>query len=172
MIDGKAKLVSDVYCDGLGACIGDCPTDALKIIERDAPEFDMEKVEERLSQIKKEEQVLPPLTGGCPSSGCPGSASRAIAPEPEAAEAGDAGPSQLGNWPLQLHLVSPQAPYFQNADLLIAANQTENWASANPMLVAETALPGALQVVVADLLGSGERDLLLADPSSLRWWKR
>ncbi len=129
MVEGKAKLVSDVYCDGLGACIGDCPTGALEVVQREAAEFDEGAVEQRLEELKREEPKPHAHAGGCPGSaarslassgGCPGSAMRSV--DPAGDEGGSAGPSQLVNWPVQLHLISPQAPYFQNAELLVAAD--------------------------------------------------
>jgi len=130
--DGKAVLSADNLCDGLGACLGDCPMDAIQIIEREADEFDEAAVEEHLKAIGK------PSPHGAPHGnqphaaprhhhghgGCPGS--RAVTLEPVAEPAGkvEAGTrqSRLGQWPVQLHLVPTSAPYFQDADLLIAAD--------------------------------------------------
>ena len=114
IIDGKAKLVSDTYCDGLGACIGDCPEGALTIEEREAKEFDEELVKERLKMI--EEREMP--------RGCPGSMARAIARETVGADNVTTGAmqSELINWPVQLMLVSPAAPYFREADLMLVAD--------------------------------------------------
>jgi ferredoxin len=112
IIDGKARLVSDIYCDGLGACIGECPQGALTIVTREAEDFDEEAVQDRISESTNI------LTQGCPSS-CPSSISRSL-------EAGlvvdQPVPSQLTNWPIQLHLVNPAAPFFRGADLVIAAD--------------------------------------------------
>jgi NAD-dependent dihydropyrimidine dehydrogenase PreA subunit len=141
IIDGKAKLVKDQYCDGLGACLGHCPQDALHIIEREADAFDMEaamtfvkNLEEgkttahaELEVKEKEEKVERPINFG---GGCPGSRMRTLtqekpALEPEQAGSGDIAFSlkpQLQQWPVQLTLVPIQAPYFQNADLLITAD--------------------------------------------------
>lgn len=115
MIDGKAKLVSEIYCDGLGACIGDCPVDAITIEQRQAKEFDEEAVEKHLSQDKKED----------PAKGfvCPGLMSFDLGkPKKPAPSDSQNQQSQLSNWPLQLKLVSPLAPYFKNSDLLVAAD--------------------------------------------------
>jgi len=98
IIDGKAKLVSEIFCDGLGACLGHCPQDAITIEEREAEAFDEEKTKEHLVKEKH--------THACPSS--------------KAMELG--GSSQLGNWPVQIMLVPENAPYFDGADLLIAAD--------------------------------------------------
>lgn len=124
VIDGKARLVSDVYCDGLGACLSECPNEALEIIEREAVEFDEAAVEERLGHLSAAEPAasapqLPNL-----ACGCPGSSVRELAPAREIDRSGPAPASALRNWPVQLHLVPPQAAYFAGADLLIAADCT------------------------------------------------
>ncbi|NLC57982.1 MAG: 4Fe-4S binding protein [Armatimonadetes bacterium] len=123
VIDGKARLVKDQYCDGLGACLGDCPQGAITLVEREAPEFDMEAVEahlKRLGQSMEAHRARHPAPA--PSGhggGCPGAAARQFAARPApTAES----PSALQQWPIQLHLVSPLAPYFRNADVLLAAD--------------------------------------------------
>lgn len=135
MIDGKARLVADVYCDGLGACIGDCPVDALKVVQRDADEFDESKVNDRLLSLGRPPVALPheSKSQGCPSvqshpifapsGGCPGSQARSMQPAPvsDGADASNV-TSQLAQWPIQLHLVSPQAPYFKDSHLLVVAD--------------------------------------------------
>lgn len=120
MVDGKAKLVSDIYCDGLGDCLGPCPTSAISIITRSAEAFDAEAVEKRMEEKKQ-------AKAGPLPCGCPGSMSRSLkAAKPEAcschAEAGAPTESELMNWPLQLKLVPPSAPYLQGADILLAAD--------------------------------------------------
>lgn len=112
IIDGKARLVSDAHCDGLGACLGHCPMDALSIEERDADAFDEEVVKETLAQSAPEKPV---------HHGCPGSMMRQIAPK-VAAPSEEAMPSHLGQWPVQLKLVQPMAPFLKNADLVICAD--------------------------------------------------
>jgi Pyruvate/2-oxoacid:ferredoxin oxidoreductase delta subunit len=121
IVDGKAKLVSEKFCDGLGACLGHCPQDAITVIEKEAEDFDEKAVEAYLHK-QKEPQPEPqpsPLFTGCPSS----RAMHFKAPEPQA-EAVSATPSvsQLTQWPVQLKLVPINAPYFQNADLLVVAD--------------------------------------------------
>ncbi|MBM4306589.1 MAG: 4Fe-4S ferredoxin, partial [Deltaproteobacteria bacterium] len=123
IVDGKAKLITDKFCDGLGACLGHCPEDAIKIIEREAEEFDEKAVEIHLH--KQNEATQPHQHqhehqfGGCPSS-------RVLqfeAPKPSADSAPKGSTvSQLTQWPVQLKLVPVEAPYFQDADLLIAAD--------------------------------------------------
>lgn len=119
LVNGKAVLSADNLCDGLGACLGDCPQDAISIIEREADEFDEGAVEQHLKQAEKEPApvVVPTVQGGCP-----GSRAMSFAAPPPSVATGDAGPSQLGQWPVQLKLVPTTAPYFQNADLLITAD--------------------------------------------------
>ena len=121
IVDGKARLVSEVYCDGLGACLGECPTDAITIEQRPAEAFDEAATEAHLAG-KAEEEKAPmapkPFV-------CPGAAARKLAPVAQADTGSGTMPaaqSQLGNWPVQLKLVPPQAPYLQNADLLLVAD--------------------------------------------------
>ncbi|AKL94263.1 4Fe-4S ferredoxin, iron-sulfur binding domain-containing protein [Clostridium aceticum] len=128
IIDGKAKLVSDIYCDGLGACLGHCPQDALKIIEREAPEFDEEAVEELLKQQGKS-TPQPHNHQHHHGGGCPGSRMMKFDEENTSSEAvissGDIEikiKPQLKQWPVQLKLVPVNAPYFENADLLVTAD--------------------------------------------------
>lgn len=120
LINGKAKLISDVYCDGLGACLPDCPTGAIAIIEREAAGFDEGKVKQHLAGHHLQERMPQP------ASGCPGS--RAMTIQRRAAEERRSEeksyPSELRQWPCQLKLVPPNAPYFENADLLVAADCT------------------------------------------------
>jgi Pyruvate/2-oxoacid:ferredoxin oxidoreductase delta subunit len=136
IVDGKVKLVKDIYCDGLGACLGHCPEDALTIEEREAPEFDVEAVEQHLEQNKADSRpradpapLGQPFPGpmGCPSSspvGCPSSRMMQFKSAESGAEshAGTRSTSALSQWPVQLKLVPVNAPYFKNADLLIVAD--------------------------------------------------
>jgi len=117
IVDGKARLVSDSYCDGLGACLGECPQDAITIEQREAAEFDEQAVERRLAS----------KTAVDAPAACPGSAPQAIERCELVDRKGQPGqkserPSMLGNWPVQLKLVPPSAPYFDGANLLIAAD--------------------------------------------------
>jgi len=123
--NGKAVLSADNLCDGLGACLGECPQDAIHIIEREADEFDEEAVAHHLAQTLPETDhaTPPPAHQHAPHGGCPGSRAMTLAPPPATTpESAASQPSQLGQWPVQLHLVPTTAPYFQNADLLIAAD--------------------------------------------------
>ncbi|MHB1035552.1 MAG: 4Fe-4S binding protein [Pirellulales bacterium] len=133
IIAGKARLVSEIYCDGLGACLGECPRGAITIEERQAETFDERKTHEHLARLKAATQLAVSETRGA-ASGCPGSRAQVLSPAargegspgagrsvPPATES-EATPSALGNWPVQLHLVPPGAPYFQDADLLLVAD--------------------------------------------------
>ena len=129
IIDGKARLVSETYCDGLGACLGECPQGAITIEEREAPDFDESAVHHHLSATKKNEpKPLPSISGPSPShfASCPGSHSQSLSKKPSVvSETGaeeEGIPSQLSNWPVQIHLAPIKAPYFQNARLLVTAD--------------------------------------------------
>lgn len=141
IIDGKARLLAENLCDGLGACLGKCPMDAITVEERPAEEFDEQAVDEHLST---ERMLKGAIGGGCPGShvaamagggaaahgGCPGSRMRMLqAGKPAAGTGAAAGgtpgkerPSQLAHWPVQLALVPPKGPMWQDADVLIAAD--------------------------------------------------
>jgi len=114
IINGKAKLVSETYCDGLGVCIGHCPQNAITIEQREAKHFDEEATKEHLNQMKQP-QPTPFM--------CPGMASSQLrnTAEKSDSESGDVS-SQLTHWPVQLKLVSPHAPYFSDARLLLVAD--------------------------------------------------
>ncbi|RII28816.1 MAG: 4Fe-4S ferredoxin [Geobacter sp.] len=128
IVNGKAVLSADNLCDGLGACLGECPQDAIHIIEREADEFNEEAVARHLDEpfpvagklADKTATAQPHASHG----GCPGSRTMTLAPTPPVSAPDETAsqPSQLGQWPVQLHLVPTSAPYFQNADLLIAAD--------------------------------------------------
>ena len=123
IVDGKARLISETYCDGLGACIGDCPEGALTIEDREADAFDEAAVEEHLARSAEAATAEPDhLACGCPSAMAQ-TLKREAAPAAEA-ESATAAPSQLSNWPVQIHLVPPAAPYLDGADLVIAADCT------------------------------------------------
>ncbi len=107
MVDGKAKLTREDYCDGLGDCLPTCPMNAISFIEKEAPAYNEQAV---ISNKNK----LP--------CGCPGTKSKAIKRE-DFTQSGFV-PSRLPQWPCQLKLVPVNAPYFDNANLLIAADCT------------------------------------------------
>lgn len=103
--DGKAVLVRDDYCDGLGNCLPACPMGAIAFVEREAAAFDEAAVKARQA------------------AGCPGSRAKVMGPSEDAHTSAET-PSQLRQWPAQLQLVSPAAPYFHGADVLVAADCT------------------------------------------------
>ena len=115
MVNGKAKLTREDYCDGLGDCLPACPTDAITFELREAPAYD-----EAAVLAAKAAKGAKPIPGGCP-----GMRSMAIRREAPA-EAATAAPvtSQLTQWPVQIKLVPIRAPYFENANLLVAADCT------------------------------------------------
>ena len=115
MIDGKAKLTREDYCDGLGDCLPACPVDAISFEEREAPAYDEAAVKK--AQAEKKAVKLP--------CGCPGSQSKAIQRTAcETTAFNQSLPSQLRQWPVQIKLVPVNAPYFDGANLLIAADCT------------------------------------------------
>ena len=110
MVDGRAVLLREDYCDGLGDCLPACPTGAIRFEHREAPAYN----EAAVLAAKKANQAQLPC-------GCPGSACQSVQTEPVShAEI----PSQLRNFPVQLKLVPPNAPWFHEAQLLIAADCT------------------------------------------------
>ncbi|MCE5340334.1 MAG: 4Fe-4S binding protein [Planctomycetaceae bacterium] len=113
LINGKAKLVSETYCDGLGACLGHCPMDAITIEQRESADFNEEAVKKHLENENK------PQAAHGHGFVCPGTMAKQFAKK-DAAQ-GDT-TSQLTHWPVQLNLISPNAPFLQDADLLLTAD--------------------------------------------------
>ena len=117
LVDGKAKLISEQYCDGLGDCLPECPTGAITIVERKAEPFNEELVQQRIAEA-----------AGCEESSsqesdapmCPATRMHKLSETSAPTVSG----SELRQWPIQMRLVNPQADYFKNADLLIAADCT------------------------------------------------
>ena len=135
MVDGKAKLLRDDYCDGLGDCLPACPTSAISFIEREAAAYDEAAV--LANKAKKMNKQGEPLPCGCPgsqsrvierTSGCSCSSTAPASLSPEVSIASNqTAPiltSQLRQWPVQIKLAPVNAPYFDNAHLLIAADCT------------------------------------------------
>ena len=118
MVDGKAKLLRDDYCDGLGDCLPACPTGAITFVEREAAYDEQAVMENKQRKMREQGMTLP--------CGCPGSQSRNIqredAPAVETPQAQQT--SRLSQWPVQIKLVPVNAPYFDGARLLIAADCT------------------------------------------------
>lgn len=113
MVDGKAKLMREDYCDGLGDCLPACPTNAISFEEREAPAYNEAAV--KAAKAAKTHETLP--------CGCPGTQSKKIRREGEVRHT-EAVESQLSQWPVQIKLVPVNAPYFADANLLIAADCT------------------------------------------------
>lgn len=117
MVNGKAKLLRDDYCDGLGDCLPTCPTGAITFVEREAAEYDEKAVLE--NKRKKLAAAMP--------HGCPGHQLRRFERAEEANDEANTehrSVSRLGQWPCQIKLVPVNAPYFNGAKLLIAADCT------------------------------------------------
>ena len=115
LVDGKAKLLRDDYCDGLGNCLPVCPTEAIGFEEREAEEFNEAAA---LANMENKQ----PETLAC---GCPGTHSKTIEHEnirESVKECAAPAETHLNQWPVQIKLVPPNAPYFKDAKLLIAAD--------------------------------------------------
>jgi ferredoxin len=106
IIDGKVRLISELMCDGLGACIGHCPEGAITLETREAEPYNETKAMEQLK-----------------NSGCAGSRTVVIeSPQDDSRTISSDQPSELRQWPVQLHLLNPNAPYLHGSDLLLAAD--------------------------------------------------
>ena len=114
MINGKAKLTREDYCDGLGDCLPACPTGAISFEEREAPAYNEEAVLKAKSE--KAKKPLP--------RGCPGTNVKSFKRENTVTQKLTAQQSRLSQWPCQIKLVPVNAPYFENANLLVAADCT------------------------------------------------
>ena len=109
MINGKAQLTREDYCDGLGDCLPACPVDAITFEMREAPAYNEEAV--LASKMKK-------------SFVCPSSRVKAINKKEVSSEPIIKCVSELTSWPVQIKLAPVNAPYFNGAKLLIAADCT------------------------------------------------
>ena len=119
MINGKAKLTREDYCDGLGDCLPACPVDAISFEEREAPAYDEAAVLKAQAEKAKARQEMPVHVG------CPGMQARMMNRQPAAPVVSTTAPqSQLMQWPVQIKLMPIKAPYYENANLLIAADCT------------------------------------------------
>ena len=136
LVNGKAKLVKETYCDGFGDCIGTCPTGALKIIEKEAEEFDFDRTIEHVEMTRGAEgaeamreahkQHEAKIASTAPrQSGCPGTQMRMMKQAQQQAKAVADGAmpvvmkSEISQWPVQLHLLQPKAPFFNGRELVI-----------------------------------------------------
>lgn len=121
MVDGKAELLRDDYCDGLGDCLPTCPTGAIKFVEREAAEYDeaaaMENKKKKVDNMHSHDHTHA-------HGGCPGSRMRQMSPRSVKENTSKESVSQLAQWPCQIKLVPVNAPYFDGAKLLIAADCT------------------------------------------------
>jgi Pyruvate/2-oxoacid:ferredoxin oxidoreductase delta subunit len=109
--EDKAILVREIFCDGMGMCLNVCPTGALTIVERESPAYDYQATVEHVKRVRGDEAVA------AVHKGDDGEGIETPGQQPPAR-------SEITQWPIQLHLVSPAAPYFHNADLLVAADCT------------------------------------------------
>lgn len=107
LVDGKARLMRDDYCDGLGDCLPSCPTGAITFTVREALAYDEEAVRK-----------------GRMECGCPGTAMKELRRRESSCFSGQDAESHLSQWPVQIKLMPPNAPYLTGADLLIAADCT------------------------------------------------
>jgi NAD-dependent dihydropyrimidine dehydrogenase PreA subunit len=142
LVDGKAKLVKEDFCDGFGDCVGTCPTGALQIIEREAAAFDEEATIEHVRNTGGEEAVKrmldaaevheakekaaaespKPKMGGCPGMQVRMAQKKEAAAKPATTTVEGGGQvikSDLDQWPIQLHLVPPTAPFFDGKELVV-----------------------------------------------------
>jgi Pyruvate/2-oxoacid:ferredoxin oxidoreductase delta subunit len=115
IINGKARLVSETYCDGLGACLGECPMDAITIEEREAPEFDEIEAMKHAAHSRAKQPLH-----SCPSTRIMAFDPPTVIPQKPVENINQR--STLANWPVQLTLVPPHAPFLRGADILLAAD--------------------------------------------------
>lgn len=161
IIDCKAHLISDIFCDGLGACIGTCPEGAIGTIEREGEEYSerltMENIvkgganvikahlrhlknhgqtryyDEAVEVLKEKGIEVPDIEEDLPC-GCPGTIAKVMEPDDipdQSSTSGTVIPTELRQWPVQIHLLHPKAPFFDNSHLLLLADCV---AAANPNL--------------------------------------
>ena len=109
IIDGKAVLLRDDYCDGLGNCLPACPMDAISFEEREAAAFNEEAVKRNQAQ-KKQAAVS-----------CVAAQTRSFV-RANASITAEKCNSELRQWPVQIKLAPLTAPYFNQADMLVAAD--------------------------------------------------
>lgn len=116
IVDGTARLVGEVLCDGLGACLGHCPQGAITIERREAEPF---------SEVAVTAHLAGATAKTLPGGGCPSTRPRTVLPiaGPPASPAPSPGPRVgLRQWPVQLHLLHPAAPFLQQAEVVLTAD--------------------------------------------------
>ncbi|MFO7865351.1 MAG: 4Fe-4S binding protein [Candidatus Aminicenantes bacterium] len=128
--EGKAVLVREIYCDGLGACLDVCPAGALKVEKKDTASYDAEAAYKHVLKTKGKEApgkihgISPQPEPNEGMQGCPGSRALDVNRKPTPGAERQQSRSELSQWPIQLHLISSDAPYFNNGYLLIAGDCT------------------------------------------------
>lgn len=139
--ENKAVLLKEIFCDGMGACLDVCPTGALQVIDRESEKYDARAAYAHVLKTRGREAarhvhgIAEPAGEGHQKStarrvsvlsSCPGSAACEIPVDKpsEGLKTGISTSSELRQWPIQLHLISPHAPYFNGSDLLVAADCT------------------------------------------------
>ena len=161
MVDGKAELLRDDYCDGLGDCLPACPTGAISFVEREAAEYDEAAVME--NKKKKGDKNTRSHDHTHAHGGCPGSRMRQMSPRPVEEKTSKESVSQLAQWPCQIKLVPVNAPYFQNAKLLVAADCTafaQSMVSGGCDMIIAIATPAAKSAFTAGCRHKDTRALL------------
>lgn len=155
IMDGKAVLTREDYCDGLGDCLPECPTGAISFEEREAPAYDEAAVLAAKQKRTKEQDIK------MPHAGCPGTQVRQMVHSKTESSISHTptGVSQLGQWPCQIKLVPVNAPYFNEAKLLIAADCTA-YAYAN---IHEDFMKGKVTLIGCPKLDSVEYSEKLAE---------
>jgi len=180
LIDGKARLVSEITCDGLGACVGECPQGAITVETREAAPYDERAtlaniipkgtstlrahlrhlhehgqttyLQQALAHLTSIGHPIPEFRETIAHQGCPGSAPRSLLRVPAAVPVRNGLTSRLGQWPIQLHLISPLNPAFQEAALLLAADCVA-FAMAD---FNQTYLPGKKLLIACPKLDQGQ----------------
>ena len=159
---GKAVLLRDDYCDGLGDCLPACPAGAISFEEREALAYDEAAVLANMAAREgKPLTPLAPLHFPVSAPRCPGSQARSLAggPVPEEAGSAPSHPSRLAQWPVQIKLVPVNAPYFADADLLVAADCSA-FACGN---FHEEFMHGKVTIIGCPKLDEGDYSVKLAD---------
>ncbi|MBP3232187.1 MAG: hypothetical protein J6M33_07890, partial [Anaerovibrio sp.] len=162
IVDGKAKLMREHFCDGLGDCLPGCPTGAITFEKREAPAYDEAAV--KAAQIAKKDAASTRTVASSPElppmgMGCPGSRAMQLKKSEVTESQADNQPmtsarsvSQLNQWPCQIKLLPTQAPFYDGAKLLIAADCTA-YAYAN---VHEDFMKGKITLIGCPKLDEGD----------------